>query len=178
MLRRHLVSTWQTAQMSHHLSDSQADPRFGEPAFPAATESTPRRHPGGRRSGRREAGSVAAAGAARVSGGGRVQRRGGSRQLAADPDAFALILLDLCSPGNISGRGPAHIAIGDPVLAIIPTIVVTASELDARERARTAARCTDRETVPVRRSPGPRQTLCRVRARAHRGGNNFVIGLV
>jgi CheY-like chemotaxis protein len=59
----------------------------------------------------------------------------GKRQLVTDPDAFALILLDLMLPGNISGRDLRAEQLADPVLASIPTIVVTASELDARERA-------------------------------------------
>jgi CheY-like chemotaxis protein len=59
----------------------------------------------------------------------------GQRQLAADPDGFALILLDLMLPGGISGRDLRTYQLGDPILATIPTIVVTASELDARERA-------------------------------------------
>jgi CheY-like chemotaxis protein len=59
----------------------------------------------------------------------------GQRQLAADPDGFALILLDLMLPGGISGRDLRTYQLDDPVLATIPTIVVTASELDARERA-------------------------------------------
>ncbi|HEY5618394.1 MAG TPA: response regulator [Vicinamibacterales bacterium] len=60
----------------------------------------------------------------------------GLRQLTADPDGVALILLDLMLPGEISGRELRTFQLGDPVLATIPTIVVTASELDARERAR------------------------------------------
>ena len=59
----------------------------------------------------------------------------GERQLAADPDAFALILLDLMLPGLLSGRDLRTRQLADPVLATIPTIVVTASELDAQERA-------------------------------------------
>jgi CheY-like chemotaxis protein len=60
----------------------------------------------------------------------------GERQLAADPDAFALILLDLMLPGHVSGRDLRTHQLADPVLASIPTIVVTASELDSHERAR------------------------------------------
>jgi len=59
----------------------------------------------------------------------------GKRQLVTDPDAFALILLDLMLPGNMSGRDLRAQQLADPVLASIPTIVVTASELDARDRA-------------------------------------------
>jgi CheY-like chemotaxis protein len=58
------------------------------------------------------------------------------RLLDADPDGFALILLDLMLPGDISGRDLRTYQLDDPALATIPTIVVTASELDARERAR------------------------------------------
>ena len=38
-------------------------------------------------------------------------------------------------PGNVSGRDLRAQQLADPVLATIPTIVVTASELDARDRA-------------------------------------------
>jgi CheY-like chemotaxis protein len=59
----------------------------------------------------------------------------GQRQLNNDPDAFALILLDLILPGNVSGRDLRAQQLADPAIASIPTIVVTASELDARDRA-------------------------------------------
>jgi|SoiMethySBSTD1v2_1073268.scaffolds.fasta_scaffold833338_2 CheY-like chemotaxis protein len=59
----------------------------------------------------------------------------GQRQLTNDPDAFALILLDLILPGNVSGRDLRAQQLADPAIASIPTIVVTASELDARDRA-------------------------------------------
>lgn len=60
----------------------------------------------------------------------------GQRQLTNDPDAFALILLDLMLPGNMSGSDLRAQQLADPAIASIPTIVVTASELDARDRAR------------------------------------------
>ena len=60
----------------------------------------------------------------------------GFRQLSSDPDGFALVLLDLVLPGSVSGDDLRMRQLGDPILAAVPTIVVTASELDARERAR------------------------------------------
>ena len=60
----------------------------------------------------------------------------GLRTLNADPDAVALILLDLMLPGDISGRDLREQQLAHPLLATIPTIVVTASDVDARERAR------------------------------------------
>jgi CheY-like chemotaxis protein len=59
----------------------------------------------------------------------------GQRQLTNDPDGFALILLDLMLPGSVSGRDLRAQQLSDPAIAGIPTIVVTASELDARDRA-------------------------------------------
>ncbi|MGH9257811.1 MAG: response regulator [Vicinamibacterales bacterium] len=58
------------------------------------------------------------------------------RQLNADPDGFALILLDVVLPGGISGLDLRSHQLADPVLATVPVIVITASELDPRERAR------------------------------------------
>jgi CheY-like chemotaxis protein len=58
------------------------------------------------------------------------------QQLEADQDGFALILLDLMLPGIISGSELRTHQLANPVLATIPTIIVTASELDARERGR------------------------------------------
>ena len=60
----------------------------------------------------------------------------GLRTLNADPDAVALILLDLMLPGDVSGRDLREQQLANPLLATIPTIVVTASDIDARERAR------------------------------------------
>jgi CheY-like chemotaxis protein len=56
------------------------------------------------------------------------------QQLASGPDGFALILLDLILPGPISGQDVRERQLADPVLAAIPTIVVSASEGDPRER--------------------------------------------
>ena len=58
------------------------------------------------------------------------------QQLEADQGSFALILLDLMLPGIMSGSELRIHQLADPVLATIPTIIVTASELDARERGR------------------------------------------
>jgi len=123
-------------QMSHHLSDSP-DPRFGEPAVP---EPQPRPRRGAIlvvedrddvRQGLSQLLELHGYLVADACSG-----EEGRRQLAADPDAFALILLDLMLPGEISGPDLRTFQLDDPVLATIPTIVVTASELDARERAR------------------------------------------
>lgn len=56
------------------------------------------------------------------------------QHLETDQDGFALVLLDLMLPGRISGSELRTHQLANPVLAAIPTIVVTASELDARER--------------------------------------------
>ena len=58
------------------------------------------------------------------------------RQLEEEPDGFALILLDLVLPGAISGGDIRTRQFADPVLGAVPTIIVTASELEPRERAR------------------------------------------
>jgi CheY-like chemotaxis protein len=55
-------------------------------------------------------------------------------QLTSDPDGFALVLLDLMLPGAISGRDIRARQLTEPSLAALPTIVVTASDLDQRER--------------------------------------------
>lgn len=56
------------------------------------------------------------------------------QQLTSDPEGFALVLLDLMLPGAISGRDIRVRQLADPALAALPTIVVTASDLDQRER--------------------------------------------
>jgi CheY-like chemotaxis protein len=58
------------------------------------------------------------------------------QQLEQEPDGFALILLDLMLPGAVSGQDIRTRQFADPVLATVPTIIVTASELEPRERAR------------------------------------------
>jgi CheY-like chemotaxis protein len=55
-------------------------------------------------------------------------------QLTSDPQAYALILLDLMLPGAVSGRDVRLRQMQDPALATLPTIVVSASDMDHRER--------------------------------------------
>jgi CheY-like chemotaxis protein len=55
-------------------------------------------------------------------------------QLTSDPGGYALILLDLMLPGAISGRGVRLRQMADPRLSTIPTIVVSAADMDHRER--------------------------------------------
>ena len=54
--------------------------------------------------------------------------------LTSDPEGIALILLDLMLPGAISGRDIRIRQMSDPVLSTIPTIVVSAADMDQRER--------------------------------------------
>lgn len=56
------------------------------------------------------------------------------QQLTSEPEGFALILLDLMLPGEISGRELRMRQLADPALAAIPTIVVSASDGDPRDR--------------------------------------------
>ena len=56
------------------------------------------------------------------------------QKLAADPDAFALIVLDLLLPGEISGTDLRERQLADARLRPIPTIVITATEVDPDER--------------------------------------------
>jgi CheY-like chemotaxis protein len=56
------------------------------------------------------------------------------QKLAADPDAFALIVLDLLLPGEISGTALRERQLADARLRPIPTIVITATEVDPDER--------------------------------------------
>ncbi len=55
-------------------------------------------------------------------------------QLTTDPDAVALVLLDLVLPGPMSGVDVRSRQLADPVLATIPTIVLTASDTPQPER--------------------------------------------
>jgi CheY-like chemotaxis protein len=55
-------------------------------------------------------------------------------KLAANPDAFALIVLDLLLPGAISGQDLRARQLADAALCPIPTIVITASEPQPHER--------------------------------------------
>jgi CheY-like chemotaxis protein len=54
--------------------------------------------------------------------------------LHVEPDGFALILLDLLLPGGLSGWDFRARQLADPAIAQIPTIVVTATELDLEKR--------------------------------------------
>lgn len=56
------------------------------------------------------------------------------QQLAAEPQGYALILLDLMLPGAISGRDVRLRQLADPVLAAIPTIVVSGADVDPLAR--------------------------------------------
>lgn len=58
------------------------------------------------------------------------------KQLRTDPDAYALLLLDLLLPGTMDGHELRTQQLADPQLAEVPAIVMTTSELDSRERAR------------------------------------------
>ena len=55
-------------------------------------------------------------------------------QLKADPEGIALVLLDLMLPGTLSGRQLRQRQLEDPKLSTVPTIVVTATDLDHEER--------------------------------------------
>ncbi len=55
-------------------------------------------------------------------------------QLTADPEAVALVLLDLVLPGPMSGLDVRARQLADPALAAIPTIVLTASDTPQPER--------------------------------------------
>lgn len=57
------------------------------------------------------------------------------QQLESDPRGFALILLDLLLPGGPSGHDFRMQQLADPVLAAIPTVVVTVADVDPQERA-------------------------------------------
>src|SRR5262245_15622686 len=56
------------------------------------------------------------------------------QRLAADPGGFALIVLDLVLPGEISGRALRERQLPYTTLRPIPTIVITATELKPDER--------------------------------------------
>ncbi len=55
-------------------------------------------------------------------------------QLTTDPEAVALVLLDLVLPGPLSGIDVRARQLADPALATIPTIVLTASDTPQPER--------------------------------------------
>jgi CheY-like chemotaxis protein len=59
----------------------------------------------------------------------------GIRELTAQPQAFALILLDLLLGDSMGGVDFRLRQLGDPRLADVPTIVITATEVAADDRA-------------------------------------------
>ena len=61
------------------------------------------------------------------------------REMTAQPDGFALVLLDLLLNGSMTGIDFRKRQLAHPQLAIIPTIVITASEISPNERARLRA---------------------------------------
>jgi CheY-like chemotaxis protein len=63
----------------------------------------------------------------------------GLLELAAQPHGFALVVLDLLLPGSVGGTGFRDQQLADPELAPIPTIVITASDVEAEERSRLRA---------------------------------------
>jgi CheY-like chemotaxis protein len=58
----------------------------------------------------------------------------GMRELAANPQAFALILLDLLLGDSMGGVEFRRRQLVEPHLAAVPTIVITATELGDDER--------------------------------------------
>ena len=56
-------------------------------------------------------------------------------QLHAEPNGFALILLDLLLPGGVNGWDFRKRQLADPTLADIPTVVITAINVDQEERS-------------------------------------------
>src|SRR4051794_7262331 len=56
-------------------------------------------------------------------------------ELRANPQGFALILLDLLLPGTISGNDVRARQLADPQLADVPTIVVSACEPEPEAQA-------------------------------------------
>ena len=59
----------------------------------------------------------------------------GIRELTAQPQAFALVLLDLLLGDSMGGVDFRLRQLRDPQLADVPTIVITATELAADDRA-------------------------------------------
>jgi|SRR5688572_32899221 len=56
------------------------------------------------------------------------------QQLTSDPEGYALILLDLMLPGAVSGRDVRAWQMSDERLAHVPTIVISAADMDHVER--------------------------------------------
>ena len=61
------------------------------------------------------------------------------RELEAQPDGFALVLLDLLLDGAMGGVEFRKKQLANPQLAGVPTIVITASDIAPNERARLKA---------------------------------------
>jgi DNA-binding response OmpR family regulator len=61
------------------------------------------------------------------------------REMAAQPDGFALVLLDLLLNGAMTGVDFRKRQLAHPRLSAVPTIVITASEIPPNERARLRA---------------------------------------
>ena len=59
----------------------------------------------------------------------------GMRELTAQPHAFALIVLDLLLGDSMTGVEFRLRQLIDPLLAMVPTIVITASDVSAEDRA-------------------------------------------
>jgi DNA-binding response OmpR family regulator len=56
------------------------------------------------------------------------------KQLMSDPEGYALVLLDLMLPGTVSGRDVRLRQLSDPQLRTVPTIVVSAADINHSER--------------------------------------------
>ena len=63
----------------------------------------------------------------------------GLRELDEQSEGVALIILDLLLPGHASGGDFRALQLADPLLASIPTIIITASEVDGADRAKLQA---------------------------------------
>ena len=59
----------------------------------------------------------------------------GMRELTAQPHAFALVVLDLLLGDSMAGIEFRLRQLIDPLLAMVPTIVITASDVSAEDRA-------------------------------------------
>ena len=59
----------------------------------------------------------------------------GMRELASQPNAFALVLLDLLLGDSMAGVDFRHRQLLEPHLAAVPTIVITATDIADTDRA-------------------------------------------
>src|SRR5258705_12132239 len=57
-----------------------------------------------------------------------------TRELTAQPNAFALVVLDLLLGDSMTGVDFRLRQLGDPLLATVPTIVITATEVATLDR--------------------------------------------